>query len=532
MVNALARDSLVIADLIETLGGGVHSTLPALVNAAGTGVIFRLLGPAAGGLSYGGGYDLSAPQPTTDVVQSMLLDGERPFGYRASNRVIQLPILLKAPDEPTLTAAREILLATVDAQTWTLAWTPAGTGLTLVFDCFRAQPTVISYGVQQDRQLYSVVTLKFAALPYGRSDPTGLQQPAFASPLLGGVAAPPAPVVLDNFATVTGANGPNLSRSTAKYIVGPGSAHYTPPSGAWPQPAASFTRTGLSLDITGRTALSVWLGQSYDTRWPAWAAFASNVTLTWTLTDNDGTVLSFHVTEKKCRWSNSPTSPAWTRITAPIPQNVAAFNYTSVAGYSVKVTNWAGLGTTGLVRMHAWLDAVTANPPSLAAPASQRGVVYNIMGAAGTARTPVSCQFQLPQSGTISTELSGTGLWWPPVGVSVVKAECVAAGGAGGSRTTAGLGGGGGAGEYAAEGALTVAAGTPVPYSCGTPGQPGAVQQVITFTTPGLASWTCPPGVTTIKAEAWGAGAAGAPGGGGGSGGGYGCETEIGRAHV
>ena len=55
------------------------------------------------------------------------------------------------------------------------------------------------------------------------------------------------------------------------------------------------------------------------------------------------------------------------------------------------------------------MDDIVFNPPSLAIPSSARGVVYNLMGTAGTARTPISTQFQLPQSGTVSQELTGSG---------------------------------------------------------------------------------------------------------------------------
>ena len=522
-------DSLVIADLIETmgtLGGPTPSQIPELVNSSGVAASFRILAPASdnsAGLGYTMSYDLSAPQPTTDIVQSMLLDGERPFGYRASNRTITLPILIQAGDQNTLTAAREILMQLIDQQTWTLTWTPGASGLPLVFDCFRALPTVVTYGFMYNQAFASIYTLSFQAMPYGRSDPSGLQQVAFSSPLLGGVSAPPAAVTLDAFTSVSGTH---WSRSTTKYVAGSASARYTPT--AWPQYAATYTKTGLSVNITGLTALSVWFGQSYDTaHFGPWPGMASNVTLAWTLTDASSNTLTFHKTYNKCRWSNSAANPAWTRISAAIPQTSASFLYTSVAGYSVTISNWMSGGVPFLARMNAWLNGITANPPSLAVPASTRGVVYNIMGTAGTARTPISSQFQLPQSGTVSQELEGSGLWWPPVGVTSVQAECVGAGGAGGNQTTAGLGGGGGGAEYAAEPSLTVAAGTPVPYTCGTGGQPGATQQVVTYTQPGTASWVCPVGVTTIKAECWGAGAGGAPGSGGGGGGSYGCEPSL-----
>src|SRR6266571_4253742 len=149
-------DSLIIADAIELLGGTVASAIPACA-----GAIFRLQP----------GYDLSAPQPTTDIVGSMLLDGERPFGRRASNRTISLPVIIDCPDFATLAAAREVLLQLVDAQTWTLTWTRSG-GLPIVFDCFRAQPTVVAWGGVDGWNISPVglLTLTFAAMPYGRSD--------------------------------------------------------------------------------------------------------------------------------------------------------------------------------------------------------------------------------------------------------------------------------------------------------------------------------------------------------------------------
>jgi hypothetical protein len=523
-------DSLTIGETIELMGqpGGVPSLIPELTNATGQAAVFQLLAPPQGGgsgLSYGMSYDLGAPQATTDIVQSLLLDGERPFGFRASNREIHLPVKITAPDIPTMNAARELLLATTDRQTWTLTWTPVASGLPLVFDCFRALPPTITYGFLMNQDPITVVTLHFQALPYGRSDTDGLQQVAFASPLLGGIAAPPAPVVLDNFGTVSGAN---WSANTQKFVTGPTSAHWTPPAAAWGS-VCTYSKSGLgTLNLTGLPVLSVWAGLSYDTaHFGPWPAMKVNLTLAWTLTDNAAHTIKFSRTYASQRWSNSAGNPAFVRHTANIPQNVPGFNYSAVTAYSVRISNFIYKGSTVLIRLHAWLDNITANPPSLSAPASQRGVIYTIMGAAGTARTPFSAQFQQPQAGAVQTELTGSGVWWPPLGVTSVQAEGIGGGGAGASRTTAGLGGGGGGGEYAREAALTVAAGTPVPYACGAGGSSGDVQHVITFTSPGAGSWLVPAGVTSIKAECWGSGAGGAPGGGGGGGGEYAMEPSL-----
>jgi hypothetical protein len=516
--------------MIELMGqpGGVPSLIPELVNTAGQAVVFQLLAPPQGGgsgLSYGMSYDLGAPQATTDIVQSLLLDGERPFGFRSSNREIHLPVKITAPDIPTMNAARELLMSVTDQQTWTLTWTPVASGLPLVFDCFRALPATITYGFLMNQDPITVVTLHFQALPYGRSDTDGLQQVAFASPLLGGLAAPPAPVTLDTFGTVSGTN---WSSSSTQFVNGPASAHWTPPAAAWGT-VCTYTRSGLgTLNITGLPVLSAWVGLSYDTaHFGPWPAMKVNLTLAWTLTDNGGHTLRFSRTYNSQRWSNSAGTPAWTRHTANIPQGAAGFNYAGITAYSVRISNFVYKGSTVLIRLHAWLDDVIANPSSLSSPASQRGTIYQVMGAAGTARTPFSAQFQLPQAGPVSTELTGTGVWWPPLGVTSVQAEATGAGGAGASRTTAGLGGGGGGGEYARENALTVAAGTPVPYSCGTAGSSGDTQHVITFTSAGAGSWLVPAGVTTVKAECWGGGAGGGPGSGGGGGGEYAAESAL-----
>ena len=97
-------DSLIIADTIETLGDWIPSTDPVCAGAT------YFLAPD---------YDLSAPQPTSDYVESTILDGEVPVGRRASNRQITLPIVITAPDRLTLAAAREQLLRAVNAQRWT-----------------------------------------------------------------------------------------------------------------------------------------------------------------------------------------------------------------------------------------------------------------------------------------------------------------------------------------------------------------------------------------------------------------------------
>ena len=200
-------DSLILANAVELLGGGVAS-----VNPLCAGAVYRLQP----------GFDLGAPQPTTDFVASLILDGERPFGRRASNRTIKLPIWITAPDRRTLAAAREVLEQAIDQDVWTMTWVrdpgPGGTPLPLIIDCFRAQATVPTYQTLLEKELTGLqVELTIPALPYGRADVQ--TQVSFAAPVptTPPPPPPPVPVVLDAFAQIS---SPQCSQST-QCVVGP-----------------------------------------------------------------------------------------------------------------------------------------------------------------------------------------------------------------------------------------------------------------------------------------------------------------------
>ena len=507
-------DSLLINSMIELLGNGVPS-----VNPVCAGAIFRLAP----------GFDLSAPQPTADIVGSLVLDGERPFGYRASDRTITLPIVILVPQSlgvdagrAVLAGARELLLQTIDQQTFTLTWTrnppPGGTALPLVFDCFRANPTVYQYELTNEKQFVSLISISFLALPYGRSDMP--QQLAFASPVQGLLAPPPAPVVLDTFTTVS---APQCSQS-AQHIAGPHSCHWDPSASPANNPTGSgiffsYAASCATSNLTGLGALSVWagFGSPYYWNWPG-----GPVLHTFTLSDAGGHVLPFSVTRNVAA-SNDPLNPAWTLITAPIPQAVPLFDYAHVTGYSCTVANKSDWSGRQLHHTHCYLDTVVAQPQSTAAPASIRGAVYTLHGIIGTSHAPLSLNFQQPAVSQPKTViLTGSGTWIPPAGVTSVKVEAVGGGGAGAALTATGPGGGGGGGEYACEPAYTLTSSSPIPYSCGAGGTSAATgPTVVQFSQDGTASWLCPAGVTSVLAECWGAGAGGAAGGGGGGGGEY-----------
>lgn len=746
-------DSLVLAGQIELMGGqqGVQCLVPELLDSNGQGPTIRLLAPPAlnsTALGYQPSYDLNAPQPNQDVVASMLLDGERPFGARASNRTMSLPIVIfgtMAGGMNQVLRAEEYLMALIDAQLWEIKWTPADTGLGMLFDCFRALPSTPVYGfnyssggtatgstIGRPNYPIAVIHLQIQAMPYGRSDVDGIQNLALANPLVNGVPTS-SPVTVDNFATVfnpppiinsptwtslgfnnptgvttwnisttsstpagntlvvqvlsssnnvtgvtdsvgniyklaasqstsgscwqfiftapvnttlpnagtitvsasgsgnfcstaykltgawtpsqlVGTNGTAATYSSTQNVnqytmvvaasFGLGSAggtptnftsvgtnsgngfndnlawyaqpinqtqasvaisglpnpyglllfafapvnqywvqdpvkglsgnavHYQPPRPLHvPWPAATYTQTlATPVNIVGAPVLSVLFGQSYDVQWPKDPKFISNVTLAWTLTDSSGNTLKFSVTKKKVTYGTHPSVPKWTQINALIPQG-KRFNYNSVSTYTVRITNWNGSGNSGYVRMHAWLNNLVANPQTVQNAVSPRGSLYNLFSLAGSARSPISVQCQLPAGQNITKEITtpATGYFIVPPNVYNLQGEGWGGGGAGAALNLGRSisGGGGGGAEYAQEPSMSVYPGQKIPWSIGAAGLPGQLTNtVVQYTNTGLSHWTCPPNVFSVLAEIWGGGAAGPAGGGGGGG------AEYARAHV
>lgn len=529
-------DSLVIGGIIEIMGGpgGVPSTVPGLVDqATGQAAAFRISTPGGQlqtlSQSGAGPYDLGDPQPTQDFVESLLLDGERPFGARTSNRTMTIPIGIYAPSQQTLCAARDYLLSVIDQQTFEMASTPAANGLTTIYECFRALPSVIMYGFNNNREgangapAVGLVTVSIQALPFGKSASDGLVEIDFSSGLVAGSPAASA-VVIDNFTGTIDSSDGWLS-NTQYPVIGSNCVFKREPSPIKsPYPAFKYVRTGLTgINITGLPVLSVWLGQSYDSSWPSDPSFVSNVTVTCTLTDVNGNRISFSTTANKVAWNANSTKPTWTQVSLPIPQKQASFSYNNVAGYTLYLSNWTGGGQAGYVRMNAWLGYVSAQPQAITNTASPRGILYNMFGLVGSARSQINAQVQLPNADPMVQEFTQSGTYQVPAGVTSLEAECWGGGGAGASVSTTIPGGGGGGGEYAMEPSLAVTPGQKIPVTVGTGGTPAQVSPTVqSYTAHGvITSWVCPANVTSAIVECWGGGAAGTPGGGGGGAGGY-----------
>lgn len=418
-------DSLIIAGIIELLGGGSVST-----NAQCMGATFRLAP----------GFNMSAPQPQQDIVANLILDGERPTGRRSANRTITLPIVIQAPTRAKLAGARELLLQTIDSQQWELKWTrdpESGSPLPTVFDCYRALPTVVTYSMAYERALVSQVSISFQAQPYGRSD--AQKSISFSSTVTGGT-PPPSPVTIDTYSSVSGSH----FTQSAQHIVGPNSAHWSSAGGANGVPF--YQKTGLSLDISNRPALSVYVGLGVSGS--AYYQFRNgNVSFTLTISDNSGHTQQISTTQY-CTSSNNSNVPSWQLVTFNLPVQ-SGFDYTHVTGYTFTCFNFQYFGTS--MTVDTYLDNLTANPVSTGVAASSRGQIYNLFGIIGTARSPLNLQVQqapvsIAESVTYNTPGSFQHL--PEAGVSNLGVAITAPGGNGAQRTTSGQGAGASGGGF------------------------------------------------------------------------------------
>jgi hypothetical protein len=496
-------DSLVIAGAIELLGGGVASTIPACA-----GAIFRL----------GQNFDLGAPQPTTDFVASLILDGERPFGRRASNRTITLPVVIIGTSRQNLAAAREVLEQAIDQDQWTLTWTrdpgPGGTPLPLIIDCFRAQPTAPQYRTLLEKQLLMMqLTLTIPALPYGRSDTQ--QQISFASPVPASPPPPPAAVTLDTYSSIASTQCTQSTQS----VVGPYTACWDPDSPLVGDPGGQQTPFSYGpvtftspQNLTGLSALQLWLG--FGSRYYPnldYRGRTSGVQVAVTLTDISGNTLSFSRPNLRLAVTPVAQAPVFTRVTVPFPSASSVFDYSAVASYEMVITNRQH-PVPRLGWVTCYLDHLQAVPPSVQAQPVTRGYLYTLSGLLGTARAPVSLSFtQPPTAGTPAVlSTAGAGTYTVPAGTAWLDVTNIGGGGPGATMTAAGTGGGGAGAECAQEPDFPASPGQQIPYIVGAGGQPGSSP------TPGQASvfGPGPSGSLQVVANGGGAAAENSPTGG------------------
>lgn len=115
------------------------------------------------------GSDLGNAESVTDVLASLLADGEVESLSRRSNRTIALPVLIDGSDLADLATAEQALIAECDKQRNTLSVDPGdGYGPTTVYETFAADPSRV-YDDDTETAGYRRWVLTIRALPYARS---------------------------------------------------------------------------------------------------------------------------------------------------------------------------------------------------------------------------------------------------------------------------------------------------------------------------------------------------------------------------
>lgn len=328
-------DSLLVAGIVELLGGGQ-------ILQSGPGEGAKIM------LHQGGAW--GAPVIDNDAVQSLLLDGERPYGERASNRTIKLPILIHAPGRIKLLQAREQLLQLVDQEVWELTYTPNGFN-PMVWTCFRATIDIDQTSYRDEIQDYCIVSLQFAAFPYGRS--TDLQT----IPIVQASGAQVAAVIIDSF---DDANvGPGWFVDNVHKIQGARSIYNL--NAGWIGASRQFA----AKDLSAMSGLRIWTTM---------AGTGNSRAFTLALVDSQGRQYFLGEAMHKLRGNY-----AWDRINWQLkPQ--PDFDLTTVTGYFFAVSG------------PVYIDQLTAVPPWVQSAVTTRGAVVTVPGVLGTARAPINLQ--------------------------------------------------------------------------------------------------------------------------------------------
>lgn len=429
-------DSLLLGNVIELMMGDtgpVFSLLPNLTNTT-----FALDDQNAT-------YSLGAPQPTVDILASLITDGERPQGRRASNRTMSIPIAIISDTRDNLSLARETVFRIVDADQFTLRYTrdQSGTG-PLILDCWRAEPATVTYEPIAEAQFACQITLNIEALPYGRSDtPNSIN---FLAPAAG-TTPPPAAILMDNFNSLSaGQVSPWIQTPVS---IDGNEAITLPPTNDLSVPSY-YSTFATTVDLTTAGAgmnnvMHFWVGLASQRYYNNWANHKSEMAFAVYLTDVNGTEVSASV-HKTVVQSNNLSTPQWVQISIRLPTSNTTFDFTQVQGYSIQAANYPHNGVSYVRWSQVFLDSFYAVSPSSSVTNVTRGSIYQLNGIEGMVHTPLSliASQQPSTTPTVTTYTGTTGnIFQAPVGVSNLTATVIGPGGpASPSASTQNAGGG------------------------------------------------------------------------------------------
>ena len=214
-------------------------------------------------------------------------------------------------------------------------------------------------------------------------------QVAFSAPVPASPPPPPAPVVLDIFSQISSTQ----HYQSPKCVVGPYSLCWDPDDDRVGDPGGQnslFTYAatlGYTQDLTGYASLQCYLGFGTRYRWCLeYPGHVHGVRVYVDLYDSSGHSVTAHRENMRLPVAPVWTTPAFSRISLPVPQGVTSFDYTSVVSYKITIANRHFPRRLSWVT--AYVDNLSAQPPSVTSSPVSRGAVHVLHGVQGTARVP------------------------------------------------------------------------------------------------------------------------------------------------
>lgn len=292
----------------------------------------------------GSGLDFGEILPDTDVLSSLLLDGDIITGERTGNRTWNLVTVVLGDDRADLAVKVNAFVQAINQDSYQVVWTPEGCAPS-VFTASRAT-FAVAKDFAKNGELVAEVVYSFETGPFARS----------LAPTSTGVSATGGPSSLQ----VDGMNSGSFLAGTLDTSIkyeGAGSCKLA--SGGTQVAARVITST----DLSAYAAISVRVRAGTNVK----------VNVSMTLTDN-----AAH--SAKVSTGQSHLNTGWTLI------QFAAGSFIGVD--LAHVTRWQIVVSTGTG--HFWVDDLRAFPAASVGNSTPEGTVLTVPAILGSARTPVA----------------------------------------------------------------------------------------------------------------------------------------------
>lgn len=346
------------------------------------------------------------PQIVVDKIRSELGVGSFITGDATDNRTITLQVLISASSRAKLAEADSTLRTAVNSSgTKTLVWTPAATGLPLVFEVFRGQVQT-AWSKKWEAAGCRVVTITMDALPFGRSDTRQTVSGSSSSVQIGDFTLNPEyPYHVPSGTAQSAQDGSADTGATVTAIGTP----YAPQTVPTPVDGSACMRLDFGKFFSTRSQHEVQVAEIDTVTASHDLSTSANVQLLFslngqqslatfyfdlTLTDSSGASVTVQSQTPPGQVGGSKT---WELINWDL-QDFSSIDLTSVASWKLRA--WTFQLSTGVNRI--WFGLLRAYPAISSQASTTHGSIYKLTGVIGDARAEASVSFDRGGTSTIT----------------------------------------------------------------------------------------------------------------------------------